>query len=107
MTTPLDGVDLAVAVAQQVMGWETAGIVNGKCYIPCGRGYWAPHEEIADAWEVVEKLALPFELGWLPSDKDLNWDASFDELRGSESGTCTYADTAPLAICLAALKAVA
>ena len=62
--------------------------------------------EIAPAWKVVEKLALTFELGWFPADKGLNWDASFGEKRGSEEGTTTYADTAPLAICLAALKAL-
>lgn len=63
--------------------------------------------DIAAAWEVVEKLALTFELGWLPADKGLNWDASFGEKRGSEDGTTTYADTAPHAICLSALKAIA
>ena len=65
-----------------------------------------PSTDIGAAWEVVEKLALTFELGWLPTDKGLNWDASFGEKRGSEDGTTTYAETAPLAICLAALKAV-
>ena len=62
--------------------------------------------EMGAAWEVVEKLALTFELGWLPTDKGLNWDASFGEKRGSEEGTTTYAVTAAHAICLAALKAV-
>ena len=62
--------------------------------------------DISSAWEVVEKLALTFELGWLPTDKGLNWDASFGEKRGSEEGTTTYAETAPHAICLAALKTV-
>ena len=62
--------------------------------------------DIGAVWEVVEKLGLAFELGWLPEDKGFNWDASFGEKRGSEAGTTTYASTAPHAICLAALKAV-
>jgi len=66
---------------------------------------WSPSTDIAAAWEVVERLALTFEMGWLPTDKGFSWDASFGEKRGSEEGTTTYADTAPHAICLAALKA--
>lgn len=60
--------------------------------------------DIAATMEVVEKLSLEFSLGWLPSDDSgINWDASFGQDRDSEGGTCVYAETAPLAICRAAL----
>ena len=96
-------------------GWKspdyTAYVNEAGEKLFCGKPkdvFWPEHysTRIEAAWEVVEKLVLTFELGWLPTDEGLNWDASFGEKRGSEEGTTTYAATAPHAICLAALKAV-
>lgn len=63
--------------------------------------------DIAAAWEVVEKVGT----GWLylsllqDSDKVAGyWRAAFHRLK--ETPQLVDADTAPLAICLAALKAV-
>ena len=115
------GRDLNARVAVEVMGWKpidrkAAGWGDGPEVWATGddsedgsptRQWFEPSTDIAAAWKVVEKLGLAFELGWLPTDEGLSWDASFGEKRGSEEGTTTYAATAPLAICLAALKAVA
>jgi hypothetical protein len=86
------------------MGWEKAGIVNGRCYIPC-QGYWEPHESIKSAWEVVEKLRD--DLMWIEYEKGL-WVVAF--WRGPDNGGAVEewsAETAPLAICRAAVAAVA
>ena len=105
--TTLSGPELSVEVARCVMGWERAGIVNGKCYVPCGHGYWAPHEFIKDAWEVVEKddgWGFNWRLKrWAASPKP--WTCVADRI--TDSGRF-YAEavTAPLAICLVALRAV-
>ena len=58
------------------------------------------------AWEVVEKLKhLGFTLGFLSNeDERLQWDVSFGP-NGRSEKNCVYEDTAPLAICRAALKA--
>jgi len=60
---------------------------------------------ISAAWEVVEKVNQQMDLGFLP-DKDgrLQYDCSFGPDNTERNPTCNYADTAPLAICLAALK---
>ena len=120
------GRELDALVAEKVMGLEVrsitvmdskgthsdVGTVDAPRRMPDGRmgvnvdKLPAYSTDIAAAWEVVEKLGLAFELGWLPEDKGFNWDASFGEKRGSEAGTTTYASTAPHAICLAALKAM-
>ena len=124
------GRTLDAAIAEKVMGEPKPtgnvpdGVLAGVATSSSGGGNWIgtttgytagdepvwlpkPYStEIAAAFEVVEKLALTFELGWFPADKGLNWDASFGEKRGSEEGTTTYAGTAPHAICLAALKVV-
>jgi hypothetical protein len=109
----LSGPELSVEVARRVMGWDNAGLVNDRCYISCGQGFWAPHESISDAWEVVEKLFTV-----IPQQ-----DIHIEHLAANQSGddgqwsvsTCfeneawvgfVYAETAPHAICLAALKAV-
>jgi hypothetical protein len=89
-------------------------------YVLCHHNLWRPSTSIADAWEVVEKLAAdrvrprnsegqpanrfaieihPFGGTWW-AGWTIEWSGGSDVLTGAT------ADTAPLAICLAALKAV-
>lgn len=111
-------------VAEKVMGWVAGG--NGywhdpargpadasfvgstrwTIYGPDGDGEFVnfrPSEDIAAAWEVVE--AFPCEDVFLGSAHDVQsnrwqWCVSFNNPED-----IAYADTMPLAICLAALKA--
>jgi len=105
------GREMNDAVAHRVMGWEfhanagwyTPGMWEfnpARRAAPCD---WSPSTDIAAAWEVVEKLddgnlifsLLRYGAGWRVGFMDDG------NMRGSASG-----DTAPLAICRAALKAV-
>ena len=73
----------------------------------CGRNLPHYSTQIADAWLVVEKLQFEFTetvVGWHEIQK---WYCALDgHLHDLDKEHCAYADTAPLAICLAALKAV-
>lgn len=73
---------------------------------------WRPSQNIADAWRVIEKLSGS---GWnyIQVDRDDGlWGADFAKLEFTEYGTnvavkahSTAKDSAPLAICRAALRA--
>jgi hypothetical protein len=73
-------------------------------------GRWLQYEflpsvNISDAWQVVEKLKLEFickVIGLTNDHKD--WFCSFTPIGLGAYGNFAYAETAPLAICLAALK---
>ena len=76
---------------------------NDKLYYDDPTPPWAPSEEIADAWLVVEQLGKSFDVSRCRKFQEIEawfWEASF------HNGPDAQADTAPLAICLAALKAV-
>ena len=73
---------------------------------------WHPSEDIAAAWEVVEKLHAQGMRGMALHTEDDGWRFT---IQHPTKGSCGHdhwennegiADTAPLAICLAALKAV-
>ena len=109
------GKELNARIAEEVMGWKVDykfwtvakphGEKPGKFWrVPLTRGEWGafcPSTRIQDAWLVVEKF-FAFSLGSdglvylckLADSPTKNW-------------TIDVGDTAPLAICLAALKAVA
>lgn len=110
-------------VAEKVMGWpEFSGIgFPGRC--PCFRvthnGYiekvlrpaddgwigasWRPSEDMATAWEVVETFPLEdVMLGPAHNATTGRWEWS---VCFNNPEDIAYANTAPLAICLAALKA--
>jgi hypothetical protein len=131
------GRELDALIAEKVMGWSSQadglywdagnhrtrlvlGSIIAKKRDEMGlenaHGFvFAPSTNIADAWEVVEKLGrwrgfdfmlvMPnpeqtfhlhtYEAGWYEATND-----------GPERRVVSDADTAPLAICLAALKAV-
>jgi hypothetical protein len=121
------GRELDFKVATEVMGWEPRYVERGRllgpyltsgpldqlyCYNvpggphrPCG---WSPSTEIAAAWEVVEKVVertrFRVQVGCgLNFAGNFSWYAFFGDPADSGSGQC---ETAPLAISLAALKAV-
>jgi hypothetical protein len=72
--------------------------------------YWSPSTDIAAAWEVVDHLTRDrgegpiLEFG-LTRDFEHSWEAEFS-IRSGGLNALAYSDTAPLAICLAALKAI-
>lgn len=109
-------------VAEQVMGWvihprDTANYVLpiwGEHFVKsykfmastCCSDRWAPSTNITHAWAVVAHMES---VGWSfgihndhqpkPTNWPWGWVADFGDF-------CAEADTAPMAICLAALKAV-
>ena len=109
------------AVATEVMGWPTIGGadmhgLNGYVYEGTAYKIWptelfCPSTSIADAWMVVEQLTES-------SGRDMmvrvdvqtgcacNVRVLFDGKHGFEVERTAHADTAPEAICLAALEAV-
>lgn len=114
--------ELDALVAEKVMGWECTIKMNelGEEYTEWSNGKgghlsdWgelrmtdvAPKysTDIAAAWEVVEKLDLLVPTRFLVRDVDGWVVANYDEDLRREDGI--VADTAPRAICLAALKVV-
>ena len=108
---------VSMFVAEKVMGWtrvcistrpanevKESGFIwkdkDGEIAAPWN---WNPAELIADAWLVVEKM---WEIGCFHIaliQTDDGYECDFDDMRDTHSAA---ADTAPLAISLAALKAV-
>lgn len=103
------GRELDALVAEKVMGWEVT-IANGwEAYFETESGQfgpwvglWQPSTNMSDAWEVVREMVRK---------------GTYVEIaQGQELCTCCFnyddyltverCESAPLAICLAALKAV-
>jgi hypothetical protein len=119
------GRELDALVAEKVMGWrlEERGYgatfwvdENGKvkraaepCSIDfCSCEVFSPSTDISDAWEVVEKLRdLGFHVGIKtpPKVKSCSYWVCLENFYAGKSFT-EYGETAPLAICMAALKAL-
>lgn len=114
------GRDLDALVAEKVMGW-----VRGKIgpaddlspvWFPQGPdSYWTEtvprfSTDIADAWQVVEKLRQTHCCLNLHSDHAYAYSCSLikndDDPHEPHSGIGRTAETAPLAICLTALLSV-
>ncbi len=115
------GEEMNRLIANKVMGWSKGH--DDDCYMDGIEEVWTdydpvyagrtfnPSTNIAHAWEVVEKLHI----GVLPIGDGL-WRAGFSDPKSfvnwweqAEYGACetmAEADTAPLAICRAALGAV-
>jgi hypothetical protein len=107
-------------VAERVMGWPTidfaanvcnGGYVRGACAYrgadhPTDRcGIWQPSINIADAWEVVERMrsrGFAFDCGgpFVWENMKFAWWCSF-----CGKAEISHAQTMPIAICLAALRA--
>ena len=125
------GRELDALVAEKVMGWhrvhdglnERWADVNGYgAYVNRGDGtpppgmFWSPSTDIAAAWQVVEHMRLRWDHGNSTTDfwtiKDCGpsgWRVEIEFCPDHDAPIVIYAETpptAPLAICLAALKAV-
>ena len=111
------GRELDAAVAEEVMGLRDVKTVplkyQGKARQP-GLCHGPQHDtvphystDIEAAWEVVERVV---NLGWLPT-LGRGWSCGrgawcFEIVKGKDDLERAMADSAPEAICLAALKAV-
>ena len=70
-------------------------------------GNWSPSTDISAAWPVVEKLqSMEITIRFHPQHRG-PWKVTLFGLDGNLTFITEFADTAPLAICRAALKAVA
>lgn len=103
-------------VAEKVMGFTVTDWPTGKSFpvtsaIAAGvlserQESRIPHytTQIAAAWEVVEKLRREKMLVTVVSDEDGGWNAEMWDYNNRQSGE-VFAESAPEAICLAALRA--
>jgi hypothetical protein len=97
-------------IAEKVMGWKVRPCTCSPDHIAIdGRAegvHFQPSTKIADAWEVMEflggKHGLSFGFAWPIHAPPL---ATFTSLNGMAKAYA-FADSAPLAICRAALKAI-
>lgn len=104
------GRELDERIASEVMGWKRDG---AAWMSPAGLrtielssfGSFQPSTDMAAAWEVVEKLTEKSEPHFELSRGRDGWHAGFDLDRPFKRVTA-QADTAPHAICKAALKAL-
>lgn len=116
------GAELNALMAEKVMGWTRQPDYNywmtfqGDTFNLHGHiATWSPSALIADAWQVVERVYAIMRSGKMtgktfylncsePNEHNPDrWCASFEEDE-AEGETCeATADTAPLAICRAAL----
>jgi hypothetical protein len=116
--TPKTDTEIIELLAREVMGWVAD---DPTCWkdsfgkIVAGRDGWSvdgvlpwnPLESIADAWMIVEKMADHHKDSFrLHSFGGKESQANFKFGGSSVIGTYTKADTAPRAICLAALSAI-
>ena len=80
------------ASGKEPVDWD---VINRACDLP------RYSTDISAAWQVVEKLASPFQL-----EKDPDGEISCRIRLKTEWGPLAHADNPALAICLAALKAL-
>jgi hypothetical protein len=98
-------------VAEKVMNWHVWENEDGELMVTKGYGCYSHcpsfSTNIADAWQVVEKLYKDKGLRmFVGLDFPPLYMARLKDDKGDWIGHGTEAETAPLAICLAALKAV-
>lgn len=105
------GPEMDRLVAEKVMGWKVSHLGRGRCETVNNSGvtyirYWVPSSEISSAWEVVEHMNRKTG-GFMVEDWGDKFFAGFGpaDPAGVRRKVAT-ADTAPLAICRAALIAV-
>ncbi len=110
------GPELNAEIAEKVMGWTRGTRSTFSGPVPCWldkqqqvhRLDWNPSTDIAAAWEVLDKMRDMLPGGevmvfW----KDECWNCTDQIAEAAEPGDLwEQADTASLAICLAALRAV-
>ena len=110
------GRELDALIAEKVMGFQRVEFLRDMLpwtfYLHEDRGVvvafqsklaeFKPSTNIADAWEVVD---LGHPCGWFDSYYIMRYGAGYAIGRCMDDAVYAEADTAPLAICLAALKA--
>lgn len=104
------GRELDALIAEKVMG----GKIGAGFYMKWpGENGWKRianySTDIVAAWEVVEKLKSPFHFDLWRAPyraKEISWSCSFSKSIDARDIVRGDAETAPHAICLAALKAV-
>lgn len=98
------GTEMDRLVAEKVMGWDPSEWHQGQ---DCRR--WKPSNDIAHAWEVVEKMeATMRHFSLFYCETRCEWLCRLDKCRCVEEDARikAWGEAAPLAICRAALKAV-
>lgn len=116
------GRELDALIAEKVMGWTKKELPTNRVNPSYTAWYWVSNDDnvkiptnffnpsinLHDAWQVVEKLKkdnIYIDIYSLPSDGYRVETSTHDGEQYVHMST-VGADTAPLAICLAALKAV-
>lgn len=115
----VEGRELDALIAEKVMGWFDyyphfstehhfsgwfAEVPKDKLGICMADEDWSPSTDIAAAWEVVEKVDADLDARCVDVWRDANhWNFS---IHYDKRVSIASADTAPLAICRAALLAV-
>lgn len=94
------GRELDILVAEKVMGWCWATLS-----IDLGREFY-PSTNMADAWEVVEKMHKGKFLFDISLSVGAGYTVRFFSRDKEIFHTASYVETAPHAICIAALKTV-
>lgn len=117
MSELVAGRELDALIAEKVMGWHRSDTlwrdsedtackyVNEDDSEDAEPGWeFRPSTELDSAWQVVEHLKGEryFWLGWHVRDRRFQWECRF----AAPEQYAAFADTAPLAICRAALAAV-
>ncbi|ONK21212.1 hypothetical protein BLX87_23065 [Bacillus sp. VT-16-64] len=112
----MDLIEIDRLIAEKVMGWEfyedgeswTTENGDHLFFSACDANEWAPSSDISDAWLVVEKLKnKKTYLNICPEKERCTVDTWYEDDNGYYLPyTSVEAKTAPLAICLAALKSV-
>ena len=119
VSLPAAGRELDALVAEQVMGWVCCGDARNfwhtgaeyRTLSETSYGSFAPSTDIAAAWEVVAKMleTHTVDVNAIPGESVIQWGVTMQKMpfaaRYPEHGAC--AKTAPEAICLCALQAVA
>lgn len=100
--------EIDLLVAEKVMGWIPQREMQGKILYVLQDGTqiafdWKPTTNIADAWQVVEKLRKDSYGFEIEDGFDKKYQCCF--YGSARSYTCE-AETATLAICLSALKSM-
>ena len=106
--------ELDILIAEKVMGWRDLNL-NGSGIPPNKETHeWYPRYSIyiKDAWHVIDRLIQKYDMELAKDYDEKLWTClfrieSFEKGGGSRLDTYTaYGQSAPHAICLAALKAI-
>lgn len=111
--------ELDLFMAQKVLGHKTHNDKNGRPFESLASGQSRPlrsySQDISAAWEVVDKLGislLPVEQGWFALvGNQRGWESPADFIAYLQTADfansgAAVGETAPLTICLAAMKAI-